>query len=366
MAWQETKYGRNAVNRAGQVLIEGSDDAAAFEDALQVLANWRSSHAFPLNTITMDLRQKVNRIQPEALVVQRLKRVRSILAKLDRERGMKLSRMHDLGGCRAVVESVPDVAALRNMYSKSRAIHNFVREYDYIERPKGSGYRSIHLVYRFASRSRPEYNGHLIEIQLRTALQHAWATAVETVGAVLGQALKASEGEESWLDFFKVAGAAFALLEGGNPVPGALGDPTGIADSLGQYFRLLGVREKLDAYRHALKYTDEAELRGAGYFLLVLRPEAGPTLRIVSYSKRNLGGAQREYLKYERELSPFEGGKQLELFPEFADYTGTQAVLVGAESLSALRTSYPNYFLDTEVFLGQLERFIAEYDRYHL
>ena len=60
-------------------------------------------HAFPLNTITMDLRQKVKRVRPGANVVQRLKRARSMLAKLQKEASMRLTQMQDIGGCRAVV-----------------------------------------------------------------------------------------------------------------------------------------------------------------------------------------------------------------------------------------------------------------------
>jgi len=41
----------------------------------------------------------------------------------------------------------------------------------------------------------------LIEIQIRSKLQHIWATAVETVGFFTGQAIKSNEGEKEWNDF---------------------------------------------------------------------------------------------------------------------------------------------------------------------
>ncbi|MDH3695228.1 MAG: RelA/SpoT domain-containing protein, partial [Gammaproteobacteria bacterium] len=85
--------------------------------------------------------------------------------------------------------------ALQQLYQRSRSCHEFMHEDDYIKTPKMSGYRCLHLVYRFNSETRTDYNGLLVKIQLRTEIQHAWATAVETVGAFLGQALKASEGE---------------------------------------------------------------------------------------------------------------------------------------------------------------------------
>ncbi len=44
----------------------------------------------------------------------------------------------------------------------------------------------------------------LIELQLRTRLQHEWATAVETMGTFLQSSLKSSQGPEEWLDFFSL------------------------------------------------------------------------------------------------------------------------------------------------------------------
>src|SRR3546814_2932896 len=59
----------------------------------------------------------------------------------------------------------------------------------------------------------PEYNNLLLEVQIRTHAQHSWATAVETVGAVLGQALKSSEGEAAWLSYFQYASLALEYME---------------------------------------------------------------------------------------------------------------------------------------------------------
>ncbi|MBR7037302.1 hypothetical protein IKI14_05690 [bacterium] len=37
------------------------------------------------------------------------------------------------------------------------------------------------MVYKYQNAYAPEYNGLQIEIQLRTELEHLWATAVETM-----------------------------------------------------------------------------------------------------------------------------------------------------------------------------------------
>ena len=49
---------------------------------------------------------------------------------------------------------------------------------------------AIHLIFNFHSGSRSEWEGLRIEMQLRSAQQHFWATAVETVEAILKQSLQ--------------------------------------------------------------------------------------------------------------------------------------------------------------------------------
>jgi hypothetical protein len=56
-------------------------------------------------------------------------------------------------------------------------------------------------------------------MQLRSRLQHAWATAVETTGDFIGQALKSNLGSEAWLQFFRLMAAAIAMEERATPVP---------------------------------------------------------------------------------------------------------------------------------------------------
>jgi len=50
-------------------------------------------------------------------------------------------------------------------------------------------------------------------MQIRSRVQHAWATAVETVDMFSGQALKSSHGDDKWLRFFAVAASEMAYIE---------------------------------------------------------------------------------------------------------------------------------------------------------
>lgn len=359
MAHDKLRFSRAAVDRAGRTLLREDASGAEADAAWGVLANWRSVHAFPLNTATMDLRQKVKRVAPGALVVQRQKRARSILAKLAKESSMRLTQMQDIGGCRAVVNTLDDVYKLRELYLKSRSQHELVAEADYIKNPKASGYRSLHLIYRFMSKGHPGYNKLMFEVQLRTVTQHAWATAVETVGAVVGQALKASEGEKAWLEYFQFAALALEYTETRATSAAALTRGT-VARSLEKLGRQLDVNTKLAAYRATLKATEQRGSKSAAYFLLLLYPER-QELKIRAFSRHQAEDALREYERYERQLPLHPPGRQLSLFPELSDYSGAQAVLVGADSLRSIRESYPNYYLDTKVFLDKIERFVKRH-----
>ena len=347
---------------AGRHLSAPNEDREKLEESLEALNNWRSFHRFPLNTITVDLRLKVQRIQPNASSpVRRLKRARSIISKISKE-SMRLTQMQDIGGCRAVLPDIRSVYQIRDLYSTGKSAHKIVAIDDYIEKPKASGYRSLHLVFKFKSHGYPQYNNLLVEVQLRTVTQHAWATAVETVGALSGQALKSSEGEQDWLDFFKLASIAlehseYAILPRHLPI--SIGQ---IARNLSLLRKKLHVEKKLTAYREALKSTEENFKRKAAYYLLVLLPEQ-PQLQIFSYSRHSTEQALADYEKFERLLPLYPSRRQLPLFPELENYSGAQAVLVGADSFKDLRDAYPNYYLDTKLFLEKLDSFIQKYRR---
>lgn len=126
---------------------------------------------------------------------------------------MRLDRMQDLGSLRAVVSNVKKLRLLEETYRSSRFKHEILLCKDYVSEPKSSGYRSIHLLYKYCNPRTPAYNGLFVGLQIRTKLQHAWATAVETMGTFLNEALKSSEGPETWLKYFSLYGAAFAHLE---------------------------------------------------------------------------------------------------------------------------------------------------------
>jgi hypothetical protein len=93
------------------------------------------------------------------------------------------------------------------------------------------------------------------------------------------------------------------------------------------------VRYHLSAWGKALKAI-EPTMANAHYYLLSLDP-IKERLSVFGYMKNDLDRASEEYLKIEREIA----GNNFDV------------VLVSAESLEALRRAYPNYYLDTTIFL---------------
>jgi len=111
-------------------------------------------------------------------------------------------------------------------------------------------------------------------MQLRTNLQHAWVTTVETVGTFLKQALKSSIGEPRWLRFFELMGTVMALKERTNPVPGTPTNQSDLLRELKEYAVSLDVENRLSAFSGALQILEQPDTQKADYFLLQIDPSA--------------------------------------------------------------------------------------------
>ena len=366
VAWEKPKHSRKAVRRAGELLEREPDDldrelkrvidvldvpgfgeeqladgraaiarVQAWVQARLVLLQWRSSHGYPLNTFQARLRQRAHLVDQGALFAQRLKRESSIVAKLRRFDNMDLSRMQDIGGCRAIVRDIAAVNAIAKDFLNGRARHELEKIDDYIQSPKDDGYRGVHLIYRYVGRGFGEnFNGLRIEVQLRTQVQHAWATAVETVGLFRREAIKAGEGDEAWRRFFALASEAFAWLEGGMPE----GYLHVFAQDL--HIELSDLVYDLDVFGRMQRYRDALKLALTGkkqrFYLLALDLER-EELRVVGYGQNERAQAEKAYADMEKELRGFG-----------------DVVLVSVENIMSLRKAFPNYFADTTLFLDTL------------
>lgn len=345
--WKTVAYNKKEINVAGRRISDKQLCLADRTHYLDVIDNWRAAHAFPMNTFAINLKHQVSGIEG-AIVVQRLKRLDTIIGKLKRYPDMELYRMQDLGGCRVIVPTIEDVYSVKRKLTKSRIRHEVHNEKDYIAIPKpDTGYRGVHLIYRYKSDKRNDYNGLQIEVQIRTKLQHLWATAVETVGVFTQNGLKFNQGSDRWLRFFKVTSALFAIEEESAVVEGVSTDPCEIVRELLSIIDELKVFDKLYTIGLATdKMGHAARSKTPGYYLMVLNIEQA-SLVITKYAgiEKALDKATDDYNKIELQKGD----------------AAIDAVLVSALSFEALTHAYPNYFADIKEFTTTLSNLLKKY-----
>jgi len=253
--------------------------------------------------------------------------------------------MQDLGGCRAVVRNVARVYRLVDFYEKNpyRAVQ-FLRKYDYIQNPKPDGYRSVHLIYRYqGEHQKGAYKGLKIEIQIRSRMQHAWATAVETIDAFTGQALKTNlGGDELWKRFFSLMGTAIALMERQPVVPGAPSSFKDMCAELRDTCKRLNIPNVFYGLATGINLTKTAQNKH-GIYILTLDSEKRLTTT-VGFPTAKM--ADEQYLEMEKENK---------------NKPHIQTVMVSLDSIHELRSAYPSFFVDTKRFIHLVQRF-CRYD----
>jgi len=232
----------------------------------------------------------------------------------------------------------------KEVFIKGELKHKKVTEKDFIAEPRESGYRGIHLVYQY--RGKKAYNGLLIEIQIRSKLQHLWATAVETAGFFTKQAIKSSEADKEWLDFFKLVSSAFSIIEDCPLVPNTPTTEKELFLEIKSKEEKLKIVKIMEAWRRAAKTISEVDKtkKKFHYYLLELNINK-EELSIFAFTKNQGEIAMKKYSEMEKKNQ----GKEYDI------------VLVGADTQKDLEKAYPNYFIDTKDFLEKLKEIIGKY-----
>lgn len=318
---------KSRVNRAGDRVRQGE---SSMEDLL-VIDEWRAAHRAVLNTFQGILR---NRTRGSGVyVAQRLKRKNTIFDKLHRIPGMQLSRMDDIAGCRLIFKNIKDLNEFRETFHKARFNHkrkNDPDKYNYINQPKNTGYRGIHDIYEYDVNSDvgKDLAGLYIEIQYRTVVQHAWATAVEVVGFITESQPKFQKGDRRYEDAMAYASEilARAYERSHGPFPN-LTDRQVVREflALDRQLSLMNTLRGLNAADKAVTENKNS--------ILIFSP-AGD-LEVRSY--RDATDAVRALFELERK------------FP------GYDIVLVRADTSDEVRFAFRNYFSDAKQFIKFVE-----------
>ena len=348
MPWVERQYSKGRINRAGNELISLDAHDPKREESLAVINNWRSCHGYTLQAIKMTLLRRARSVDSRALIAQRLKRLPSIALKLRQNPNMVLSQMQDIGGCRSILQDVSKMDRLIDIYEKYQEEYEdrgdrptLIERYDYVKDPKPDGYRSVHFVYKYQARhnDKQAFSGQRIEVQIRSRLQHAWATAVETCQAFTGQALKAkikTASSPEWLRFFALMGGAIAARERRPLVPETPSTKKERRKELRKIVKNEGIIKHIEGWQVVIQRIGTLRTQGAHTFLLAL--DAGRmTLQVESYRADQLHEAHARYLAEERRTE---------------HDTQIQVVLVRVDSIDALRSAYPNFYVDTRSFIN--------------
>lgn len=334
---------KKQVDRAGDTLrsdkISASDALIAKMDAINILSQWRARHVYPLNLAFNLLKRYTDKIGNNAIYGQRLKRVTSVIHKLKRMPETKLSRLQDIGGCRVILSDYERLRNLTHSLAKSKSILDNYK--DYITYPKPDGYRSVHFIYECNS-SNTEFDKLKIEIQLRTKLQHAWATTVEIIDSFENQGIKLGGGSDDWRRFFYLVADEFARLE---KLP-FHDNVTTQAERIAEIIQLasnLNVIFKLEQYSKIIDNMSKLDkFERIRYFIIVLKAKDSRT----------------DIFGYFDDVEAENNYKQME--KSNLENPDVNIVLVKADSLKKIKQAYPNYFADSRKFVSSLELILSK------
>lgn len=318
---------KSRVNRAGSAV---RDQTAEIED-YSVIEEWRASHRFVLNTFQAILRNRTR--DSNITVAQRHKRRSTIFDKLMRFPEMQLSRMDDVAGCRLIFQDIASLEKFRINFHKARFHHkrkNETNKYNYIENPKNTGYRGIHDVYSYDvnSETGKHLKGLLVEIQYRTTVQHAWATAVEVIGFITENQPKFEKGDNRYNHAMALASEVLARAHEDEKGPFSEKSDTEVVQEFLELDAELGLMSMLRGLNTAS--ADVSENRNS---ILIFHQSGALEVRTF----RSATEALAALFELEKELP------------------GTDVVLVKADTSEEVRFAFKNYFSDAQDFIRLVE-----------
>ena len=323
---------KSRVNRAGDKLRVG----ALEQEDLAVVEEWRAAHRAILNTFQAILRNRTR--NTDITVAQRHKRKRTISDKLQRLPGMQLSRMDDVAGCRLIFSSIRELHEFRSQFHAAHFDHvrrNDLDKYDYIKHPKVTGYRGIHDVYEYNVRSNVGKGlaGLYVEIQYRTLVQHAWATAVELIGFVTESQPKFQQGDRRYENAMALASEilARAFEKSKGPFPDE--DDRELVRRFSALDQEIGLLRTL----RGLNAADKAVTENRNAILIF---SAAGDLEVQTY--RDATNALQALFNLEKQ------------------HPDRDVVLVRADTNDEVRLAFKNYFSDAKDFIRLVENGCAK------
>jgi ppGpp synthetase/RelA/SpoT-type nucleotidyltranferase len=171
------------INRLGEKIRNEFPDIK--DTTKEQIQEHRISFKETTNTTFNSLCSVSKRVNKNAIITYRIKRIETIIGKLNRDvnsnEKQQFARMWDISGCRCIVDNDREVYKLEKLISKTFIVR---KRKDYIKKPKPNGYKSLHLYLQVPN------DNKVVEVQLRNRLDHNWATLVEITDLIFDSQLK--------------------------------------------------------------------------------------------------------------------------------------------------------------------------------
>lgn len=352
------KYSRTQVTKAGKVLVESETCKNKCEqevkEAFDALSAWRISHIDPLDYTFSRVEKLVLKIDSKAIFAKRLKRLESIKKKLVRYENMGLWNMQDIWWCRIIVNSPKKLLrVLRELkkWPEFRKQDWTLNIKNYIDEPKEDGYRSIHLIGKFTNW---KFEKRSIEIQLRTAIQHDWATALEIVDIFTKQNLKSNEWKVEWKKFFLHVSKEFELIEkvhlfsysdknSRDSYYSMIDENNDNFDNHLETKKIISklkIIDKFIAFKESINFTNTTiQEKSLDWYVLIEINVREKELQSTFFQKEKNIIAEKKYIEKEKEFSSDEN---------------RIIALVSCGTIWLIEDAYPNYFADSTEFIRYL------------
>jgi len=346
-----------SIRKIGEKLREGIE--LTEEEKLE-FDNFREAHNIIIKLFTIELK-KVN-FSNQHLTASRNKRIETIISKLRRPEKPKLDRIHDIAGTRIIFENIKsledyiDILENTELVNFKEKINEDKNRYNYIKNPKSDGYRSIHKVFYYSSNipystlNEKSFNleNKKIELQLRTRLQHIWATTVEIYDIINKSNIKT--GTHNKLEtkeglFFKKCSLVFEGIESN--------DVEKIKININEIFRdkdLVEIYNRLKGIKNIKNIQLPKTLGSDEVFILITDLNKGKTTFFTT--------------------DPIEKNDKQDTFLINASYRRLEEkntkgeyilLLLTLGDIKKLKNVYPNYFLNTNKFISILKKYKDKY-----
>ena len=346
-----------SIRKIGEKLREGIE--LTEEEKLE-FDNFREAHNIIIKLFTIELK-KVN-FSNQHLTASRNKRIETIISKLRRPEKPKLDRIHDIAGTRIIFENIKsledyiDILENTELVNFKEKINEDKNRYNYIKNPKSDGYRSIHKVFYYSSNipystlNEKSFNleNKKIELQLRTRLQHIWATTVEIYDIINKSNIKT--GTHNKLEtkeglFFKKCSLVFEGIESN--------DVEKIKININEIFRdkdLVEIYNRLKGIKNVKNIQLPKTLGSDEVFILITDLNKGKTTFFTT--------------------DPIEKNDKQDTFLINASYRRLEEkntkgeyilLLLTLGDIKKLKNVYPNYFLNTNKFISILKKYKDKY-----